>query len=100
MSKLQVPRELQKRTPFTWQFGSSVFRITNVTVVGIDGKLYLDITQEIPSWSDDGEADLQNRKLMTEFKQAFPEYKDAFALTVAARESGGAKSFRTGDDSQ
>jgi hypothetical protein len=98
MAKLQVPSELQGNAPFTWRFGSSEYKIRKVAVTGIGGKLYLDIMQEILPWTDDTEADRENRKLMNEFKQAFPEYREAFELTVAAWEVGGSKGYRTSDD--
>jgi hypothetical protein len=98
MSKLPMPSELQGNAPFTWRFGSSEYKIRKVTVTGIGGKLYIDIMQEIPPWTDDTEADRENRKLINEFKQAVPEHKDVFELTVTAWESGRTRGYRTGDD--
>lgn len=96
LSKLQVPHELQGQPPFTWQLGDHAFKIVNVGPIGVAGKIYLYITQEIEPWGANEEADQQNRQLIREFERVFPEYTDAFAgLVVAAIERGGTRGYRT-----
>jgi hypothetical protein len=98
MTNLEVPLETQGQPPFNWQYGKSSFKVLNAAPVGVEGKLYLNITQEIANWADDKDADRMNRELITAFKVAHPECTEVFAgLLVAARERGGPRIFRTVD---
>ena len=98
MTQLQVPREIQGQPPFSWQFEKSSFRVSAVGPIGVGGKIYLNIEQEVSTWTGDKDADRKNRDLIEAFKKAFPEYLDVFAgLVVAAREQGGTRGFRTVD---
>lgn len=98
MTRLQVPRDFQGQPPFTWHFGKSSFKILTVGPVGIGGNIYLSIEQEIAHWTDDKDADRENRELTAAFKKAYPEYLDVFAgLVVAAHEAGGTRGYRTVD---
>jgi hypothetical protein len=99
MASLPVPKLLRGQPPFSWRFGESSFEVSNVGPVGIGGKVYLIITHLLGQWQDDKTVDQKNRELMAGFKQAFPEYADAFAgLIVEAREKAGVRGYRTGDD--
>jgi hypothetical protein len=96
MSKLQVPRELQGNPPFAWKFGDDSFKIVNVSPIGVGGKIYLTITQEIAPWGAEQDADQRNRVLILDFIRAVPEYVSVFAgLVVGASEAGGHRLFRT-----
>ena len=97
--KLQLPPELQGQPPFVWKFGGDEYKVLNVGPIGVGGKIYLMVTQEIAPWGADQEADQRNRALIADFERAVPEYSSAFAgLVVGAKESGGNRIFRTVDD--
>ena len=96
MARLQVPRELQGNPPVAWKLGDDSFKILYVGPIGVGGKIYLSITQEIAPWSADQDADQQNSVLITEFIRSFPEYSNVFAgLVVGASEAGGHRLFTT-----
>src|SRR5262245_2960290 len=96
MSRLQVPRELQGNPPFAWKLGNDSFKIVNVGPIGVGGKIYLTITQEIAPWGADQDADQQNRVLIMEFIRSVPEYSNVFeGLVVGASEAGGHRVYRT-----
>ena len=96
MGKLRVPAELRGQPPFTWKFGESSFKVSNVGPIGIGGNIYLLITQEVGPWKEDKEAGRANVHLIAAFRKAYPEYSDVFAgLIVEARERGGARGYRT-----
>jgi hypothetical protein len=96
MMDVPSPPELKGQAPFTWRFGNAAFKILQVGPIGVAGKIYLTITQEIAPWADNHEADQRNRELISEFTRAFPEYSDAFAgLVVGASERGGNRLYRT-----
>ena len=98
MAQLEVPREIEGQPPFTWHFGKSSFKVLTVGPLGIGGNIYLNIEQEIAHWTDDKDADRENRELIATFKKSYPEYSDVFAgLVVAAREAGGPRGYRTID---
>lgn len=96
--ELHPPRELQGQAPFNWEFGKSSFKVMNVSALGIAGKIYLQIDQEIEPWTEDKVADQKNRELIAAFASAFPQYKSAFSgLAVRAHERGGNRGFGTVD---
>jgi hypothetical protein len=98
MGQVAVPHELQGQSPFTWKFETGMFTVRSVVPIGISGKIYLLIVQELASWANDKDADRQNRELISAFAKAYPEYSDIFAgLAVEARERGGTRSYRTVD---
>jgi hypothetical protein len=89
----------QGQAPFTWQLGGESFRILRLGPIGVGGKVYLIITQELSPWPQDSGADLKNRQSISEVKRAFPEYAAVFAgLVTAAQEKDGNRGFRTVDD--
>lgn len=95
---LEVPPEIQGPAPFTWKFENRTYKALNVSPIGVDGKIYLTITQETEPWPDDQAPDRHNRALIAEFRHAFPEYATVFVgLVVGAREPGGSRIFRTVD---
>jgi hypothetical protein len=96
ISTLQVPPELQGNPPFAWKLGDDSFKVLNVGLIGVGGKIYLAITQEVAPWAADQDADQRNRALISDFIRAIPEYAKVFAgLVVGASESGGHRLFRT-----
>lgn len=96
MSSLQVPSELQGNPPFAWKFADDNFKILTVGPIGVGGKIYLTINQEVAPWAADQEADKRNRALISDFISTVPEYTNAFAgLVVGAIEAGGHRGFRT-----
>jgi hypothetical protein len=101
LGSLKRPGLLDGQPPFSWKFGTSTFRVLNVGPIGVGGKIYLVVDQEVESWVDDKEVDKKNRELITAFGGAYPEYRDAFAgLVVRAHERGGSRGFGTVDDNQ
>jgi len=99
MAALDRPQLLQGQVPFTWKLGSESFRILRLGPIGVGGKIYLIITQELSPWPQDSGADLKNRQLISEIKHAIPEYAAVFAgLVIAAQEKDGNHGFRTVDD--
>jgi hypothetical protein len=98
-STLQLPRELQGQAPFVWKFGANEYKILNAGPIGVAGKIYLMVTQEVAPWGADQEADQHNRALISDFGRAIPEYTNVFAgLVVGAKERGGNRLFRTVDE--
>ena len=96
---LERPQLLQGQVPFTWQLGGESFRILGLGPIGVGGKIYLIITQELSPWPQGSGADLKNRQLISEVKRAIPEYAAVFAgLVIAAQEKDGNRGFRTVDD--
>jgi len=96
LRQLQKPRELDGQPPFSWQLGGPSFRILKVAPIGVDGKLYLMLSQEVAPWSDAPEVDRENRDLGSAFSKVDPDYADAFDdLIIEAVEQGGARVFRT-----
>jgi hypothetical protein len=101
IAELDRPIDLQGRPPFTWHFEKSTFKVLNVGAIGVGGKIYLIIDHEIEPWTEDKQADRQNRELMASFLKTYPEYKDAFAgLVVRAHERGGNRGYGTVDENQ
>jgi hypothetical protein len=101
LGALKRPGLLDGQPPFSWNFGTSTFRVLNVGPIGVGGKIYLSVDQEVESWVDDKEVDKKNRDLIAAFAGAHPEYRDAFAgLVVRAHERGGSRGFGTVDDNQ
>lgn len=101
LNELEVPGELSGELPATWTFRGNEFEIVGIEPLGVGGKIYLSITQETARWSEDTDADRHNRRLISEFVVAFPEYSTAFAgLIVGARERGGNRLYRTVDENQ
>lgn len=99
MQKMRLPSELQGQAPFIWKFSGGEYKVLDIGPIGVGGKIYLMITQEIAPWGADQEADQRNRALIADFKRAVPEYSSVFAgLLVGAKESGGNRFFRTVDD--
>jgi len=96
LGQLQKPRELEGTPPFSWQLDGATFRILKVAPVGMDGKIYLMLSQEVAPWSDAPEVDRENHVLGSAFPKIDPEYTDAFDdLIIEAVERGGARVFRT-----
>ena len=101
IGNVQRPPILQGQAPFVWNFDKSTFKVLNVGPIGIGGKIYLLVSQEVEPWAEDKQADRENRNLITAFAKAYPEYKEAFAgLVVRARERGGNGGFGTVDENQ
>ena len=93
---IQSPPDLRGRAPYIWTYARSTFKILTLEPVGIDGKLYLRLDQEIEPWKDGKQADRRNRALIRGFTGAHPEYRDVFAgLIVRAHERGGSREFKT-----
>jgi hypothetical protein len=98
-----VPRPsiLQGQAPFVWTFDKSTFKVLNVGPIGIGGKIYLLVSQEVEPWAEDKQADHENRDLINAFAKAYPEYKEAFAgIVVRAHERGGTRGFGTVEENQ
>jgi hypothetical protein len=96
MNRVKLPKELQGQAPFAWHFGETDFRVLRVGPIGVAGDIYLSITHEVPGWRDGQEPERANGRLLAGFKEAFPEYRSAFAGLVAeARESGGNRLYRS-----
>jgi hypothetical protein len=101
LALLPVPPGLQGSAPFHWQLGQSTFDVVALGLIGIDGKLNLQIRQEVAPWVDDSTPDRQNRQLIAAFKTAYPEYSAVFsAILVQAVERGGPRGFATVDETQ
>ena len=96
LNEMHRPETLQGNPPFNWKLGDQSFKILNVGPIGVGGKIYLTIRQEIAVASDDKEYDRQNHVLITAFAKAFPEYKDVFSgLVIEAVTSSNQNGFRT-----
>jgi hypothetical protein len=96
LRELRKPAELDGKPPFSWHPDGPSFRILNVAPVGVDGKLYLKLSQEVAPWSDAPEVDRENRDLVAAFTKIDPDYADAFDdLIIEAVERGGSRVFRT-----
>jgi len=98
LKKQTVPAIIAGQAPFTWKLGAETFKVLHVGPVGVDGKLYLSIAQELPVWSGDSEADATNRKLIHEFADAVPEFSAVFAgFVVEAYDENRDRGYRTVD---
>lgn len=101
VNDLNVPRELQGRPPFEWEFSKSRFKVLSVAPIGVGGKIYLELDHEVEPWTDNKVPENINHELLAGFAQAYPEYKSAFSGLVAmAHERGGTRSFGTVDENQ
>jgi len=101
IGNVQKPTILQGQAPFVWHFDKSTFTVLNVGPIGIGGKIYLLIVHEVEPWTEDEQADRENRNLITVFAKAYPEYKEAFAgLIVRAHERGGNRGFGSVEEDQ
>jgi hypothetical protein len=91
---LRPPHEMQPPAPFIWQFGGAQFKVLNVGLIGIGGKIYLQIDHELDAWGTNEELDKKNHELISAFVDARPEYKYVFSgLVVRAHERGGSRGF-------
>jgi hypothetical protein len=96
LDALKRPSELDTQLPYHWRFDGAEAPIVKVGPVGVDGKMYLMITQELTQWVDNREAEQRNRALIPIFSRAHPEYADAFGgLVIEAVERGGGRALRT-----
>lgn len=96
LAAMEFPTLIRGQAPFIWTFGGKAYKVLQVAPLGVGGKIYLTITHEILPWSQDSEADNQNRELIRDFGRAVPEYSGVFAgLVVAAQEKGGSRGYRT-----
>lgn len=96
MSHVAKPPILEGSLPFSWTFGDSTFKVTNVGPIGVAGKIYLVVDHQIEPWSEDNLADRKNRDLIAALNKAVEEYKEAFAgIVVRAHERGGNRGFGT-----
>lgn len=96
LRELRKPSELDGQPPFSWHLDGPAYRILNVAPIGLDGKLYLRLSQEVAPWSDAAEVDHENRDLGAAFTKIDPDYTDAFDdLIIEAVERGGSRVFRT-----
>lgn len=104
MAGLKPPAALQGTNSLVWHLGGKAYKILAVGPVGARQKLYLMVNWQTPAWKDDQEAEARNRRLMTDFTRAYPEYAEVFAgifLSEVERETGrGYRSFYPVDGTQ
>lgn len=101
MGEVKKPDILQGQPPFIWKLGKFTFKVLNVGPIGVGGKIYLQVDQEIEPWAEDKEADQKNHDLIAAFARDYPEHRDVFAgLVVRAHERGGNRGFGTVDENQ
>jgi len=96
LDALPRPNELETQAPYRWRFEGVSAAVAKIGPVGVHGRMYLRIIQLLEPWTDDQDADRQNRDLVAAFLRTHPEYRDAFdGLAVDAVERNGTHTFRT-----
>lgn len=96
MQAAQKPKDLKEQAGFNWESDNSAFKVVSMGPIASDGKMYLQISQELPPWTEDKDADSRNRALAGAFAKLYPEYRDVFAgLAVEAHGHGTTLKYRT-----
>ncbi len=91
--QVEVPSEFRARPPYRLVGKQGTFSVLKLSVLAIDGKMYLGISHELSPWK---EGETKNRALAKVFSERFPEYSAAFAgLVVDAVERDGTRALRT-----
>jgi hypothetical protein len=101
MSDLIPPDEIKGKAPFLWNSADTTFKVLNVSPVAIGGKFYVIVLHEVAPWETDGQAEAWNKKVLSYFKQRFPEYSDVFAgIVVRAKEQGSSRLYGTVEETR
>ncbi len=96
--RLRVPGDLRGAPPHEWRAGDATFTVKNVSLVAIDGKIFVVVAHEVEPWERNEDVDALNKRLIAEFRKRFPEYSEAFAGVAArALERGTTRGFGTVD---
>jgi hypothetical protein len=99
MPQFIKPPEIQGLPPFLWENENVTWKVLNVGLIALSGKIYVVITHEVTAWQTDDQVNNWNRALLSYFKTRFPEYSEAFAGLVAeAHARGTNRGYRTVDE--
>jgi hypothetical protein len=78
-----LPPEFQGTPPFTWKMNGHAYSVSQVTIVGVDGKLGLIFLLPQKTWTDNQAADRVNRAFLNDFIATHGDYRRAFQFLVA-----------------
>jgi hypothetical protein len=99
MSRFVKPPEIQGLPPYLWENNNVTWKVLNVGLIAISGRIYVLVSHEVAHWQNDDQVNGWNKALLTYFKTRFPEYSEEFAgLVVSAYERGTNRGYRTVDE--
>jgi hypothetical protein len=96
LATFQAPPELSGPAPFTWTFEGRAYEVSQVTTMGVGGKLVLLMKRRAPAWPGDKAVDAESRTFIEGFIKAHPEYGEVFgAIVVQAVKPDGSGGYGT-----
>jgi len=102
LSEIKKPEFLVGQPPFIWNVGTAgSFKLLNVGLIGVGGKIYLQVDHRAAPWTDDKDVVKSNRSLIAALDSRYPEYREAFAgIVVRAHEDGTNRTYGTVDENK
>jgi len=90
------PPEFQGRPPFTWKMNDNEYRVGQVSILGIEGKLALVFALPEDNWNGNDDANRRNHAFIDAFVSTHPDYSLVFNFLIArAYKPDGSGGFAT-----